>query len=156
MWERDPGGYFEKCLDAQHQAYRLGHRALLRRTYPMVRFFGGHNVQARAVQESLPDYAGVLRGGRAVLMEAKTWKAKLKHRIRQRVHQAIQLQQWADMGALAGYLVGWRWREQLEVRWYPIRSLVIRGDRHGEYVDFERGAGVRVEGFDWLKTALGE
>jgi len=153
-WRTDPGSYFEGCLEAQHELYRLTHRALVRKTYPMVKFSGGHNVQARAIQEGLPDYVGVLFGGRAVLMEAKTWKARDCHTHRERMHQAIQLQQWAQMGAAAGYLVGWRWHDQFDIRWYPMSGLDIRSDQHGEYLVFLRNEGVPVQSFDWLAVAM--
>lgn len=154
IWKRDPGGCFESFLAAVHEQYEWERRAVVEHTNPPVVFSGKRGL-ARPTGVALPDYVGVLTGGRTVLMEAKTWEVKTRRRLRKRMHQALVLRKWAEYGVLAGYCVCWRWHGTLDVRWYPIESLAIEMDQKGEYVDFLREGGVVVEDFDWLRVAGG-
>lgn len=108
-------------------------------------------------------------GGRTLWLEVKTWKAKEQHAyalqkrvkgliefIETRFNQFYKLQQESEFGALAFYLVCWRWRGRSDWRLHHINDLEIVDNHH---IPFERSAGLPVtespDGFpDWLPVVL--
>ena len=126
-------------------------------TYPEMKCVG--KGQARATGKALPDRCVAVRelGGRLLWLEIKTWKAKDRHTLRQRLHQFEQMVEFMlSGGALGAYLVAWRWDGVIEWRLYPIMTLSVRDGG----ITFRREAGrlVKSEGGlpDWLPCVVGE
>jgi len=134
------------------------------RTYPEVKFLG--KGQARATGAALPDRCVAIRawGGRLLWLEIKTWQAKDRHSLRQRLHQFEQMVEFeANGGALGAYLVAWGWDGEIEWRLYPVRNLMVKEGRivfvrdRGWHVPDANGLPAwlplikRMIGVEWLK-----
>lgn len=150
------GHAWEQALQMQHEHYGRLEVAQVVKTYPSTMTVAEVDVQDGETKRrvfhkasGLPDYVGVIKGGRAILFEAKSWRAENRHRHRKAVHQAVSLSQWAKLGALCGYLVEWRTKAGREARWYWIDHLDIAMDEKGLWIDFVRGDGIEVAGTDW-------
>lgn len=151
LYAHTAGKAFEQVVELQHKEYRREGLAWVEKTYPStVTVRNGDHKRTFQKGPALPDYVGVLKGGRAVLIEAKSWKAEDRHRHRKAAHQAVALQEWAKLRAVCGYLVEWRRRVGVDVRWYWIDHLKLVVDETGLWIEFLRERGTKLEGVDWL------
>jgi len=117
------GSAFEDWLSMTHRQYEKNGLAWIEKNYVQSRFFAGDG-HAKLVPtgKALPDYSGVLAGGRGVFLEAKSTANKESLSLpRDREHQYAYLQQAHRYGCYAFYVV--YWEEHCEVRLYDIANL---------------------------------
>ncbi len=153
------GARLEADLDRQHLVYRARGLAEVFRTPPPVRVVSrvsGGKFKAVFAGAGPPDFAGVLAGGRAVMVEAKTcaatrWKlAKLEE------HQAAALARCDNLGGLALVVLAYAptssaWAlpwAALGPRWRA-RTSGVRGAASLGHVDLAE-VGRELRGVDWL------
>lgn len=149
------GAVAEELVDISLRRYHADGLVAWAPTYPEVRFVS--KGQARATGEALPDRCVAIRslGGRLLWLEIKTWQAKNRHTLRQRLHQLAQMRDFAQFGgAMGAYLVAWRWDGTIDWRLYPALSLAAQNGA----VVFCREDGLPVDdenGFpDWLPAVM--
>lgn len=121
------------------------------KTYPEFRVLdrSGGKVTGFFADTGPPDYALALFG-RAGWLEVKTWQARDRHTLRERLYQYRHILDTIRAGGLGGYLVLWRWKGTEEWRYYRAESLP---QVDGGLV-FERSAGAKCDDSqgwpDWL------
>lgn len=157
------GANIEGWVDASLKIYYHSGLIMSQVNYPEISQRG---YQATVIGKAGPDrtVAVLAMGGRCVQLEIKTWGAKDEHlysfigsksEMRRRL-QYDTLIEWQKAGALAFYLVCWRYRSfGLDWRLYPVNKipLVETG------LAFSRQAGLLIpvhpEGWpDWLNTII--
>jgi len=156
------GKALERRLELQHARYAEAHRALVFRTPPSVKMVGpvqrGGRFLACFEGEGPPDYAGVIAGGRAVLVEAKTcegkrWALSLLHD-----HQARALQRCHELGGVALVVLAYApTRRAFALPWATLgprwwrwkRGEAKRGEASLALADLVE-LGVSLRGVDWL------
>lgn len=125
---RDAGEAFEAWLEGWHRRARQLGIARVRKVSPAVKWVGrGHRARPKVVGENGADYVGRLRGGRAIVAEAKATEEERLPRSAFEKHQIDDLDEAAALGALALGLIelriagrvrrfaapwplDWRWR----------------------------------------------
>ena len=155
------GKLAEDQVDISLRTYRSFSMAAGVKTFPEVTYVkpvgGRGSFEGRYTGQGAPDRAVAIRhlGGRLCWLEIKTWQAKDRHTLGQRLHQFFHMKSAIeDGGALGFYLVKWRWDQAEEWRLYPVHSLRVDEMR----MVFEREVGWLVaadQGWpDWLPVAL--
>jgi recombination protein U len=92
------GAAWEFQLERWALEYRA-HGVVVAKTSPEAKLIKGRMVYTR---KGLPDFVGVMRGGRAIVFDAKEVSAGDRFPWSHLpVHQARELQMWHDLGALA-------------------------------------------------------
>ena len=126
---QEVGAALERWLSAQHRAAALAGIAHVRKVGPPVQHSGARGERLRVIGRGPADYQGVLRGGRALAVEAKSRPSRLSLREIE-VHQQGDLNAVAELGGLALLVVELRdaqviaavpWRE---VPWHESRRTV--------------------------------
>ena len=97
---RDAGAAFEAWLSAQHRAAELAGLAHVRHVGPPVAHTGIGGRDLRVIGHGPADYQGVIRGGRAVAVEAKSRTGRLA-RAEIPQHQQDDLARVAALGGVA-------------------------------------------------------
>ena len=158
------GKALEQRLELMHSRYRAQDRALVFRTPPSVKMVGpfqrGGRFLACFEGEGPPDYAGVILGGQAVLVEAKEcasdrWALSNLHD-----HQADALERCTLLGGVALVVLAYApthstWAlpwDRLVPRWRRWKQGVApRGESSlslGDLVEL----GTALRGVDWLEA----
>jgi len=121
---RHRGRAFERELEVYHRHLAALGLAVVYRTGPAVEFKRGG--VPFVVGPGITDFAGVIRGGRGIFLEAKTTQnARRFTPHKGGEHQAEFMRRALELGALAGYIV--RWQDQ-ETRLHPPRVPLVRED----------------------------
>ena len=103
---RDSGEAFEAWLEGWHRIARQRGIAHVRKVSPAVKWVGrGDRARPKVVGENGADYVGRLRGGRAIVAEAKATVEDRLPRSEFKPHQAADLDAAASLGALAMALI---------------------------------------------------
>ena len=151
------GRPLELRLELMHRAYRARGVGEVFTTPPPVRIVSsvkGGRFSAVYTSKGPPDFAGILSGGRGVLIEAKTSRASRWPLARLEAHQAGALDRCATLGGVALvvldhpsgiYALDWR---TLGPRWRQ-RASGIRGEASLGAADLVE-VGRRLVGVDWL------
>jgi len=129
---RDAGAAFEAWLTSQHAAVHLAGLAYVRHVGPPVAFTGAGGRELRIVGHGPADFQGVLRGGRALALEAKSRPSRLA-RAEIPQHQQDDLERVAALGGVALLVVELREHQLVaavpwgEVPWVVARSAEAVG-----------------------------
>lgn len=126
------GRGFEQVIDAALARYAMTGEALILKTpEPMrpTKDLGGGKFIAFYEKQAQPDYKGALKGGRAVVFEAKHTTADKIEQNRVTTEQAAILDKYHAMGAECFVLVGFSMREYFRVPWTVWRDMKTRWGR---------------------------
>lgn len=148
----------ENEVEASLRQYAVDGLLHAQRNYPEIVVHNGY--QATVVGKAGPDWTCTVApmAGRTVHLEVKTFKAKNRRLYKfigdkSKRRRRLQYQTMCDAvecGALAYYLVCWRYKDTIDWRLYPVWTLDAVGGR----IAFEREAGIAVaapDGWpDWL------
>lgn len=101
------GKSFETYLDFLHGEYRKRGLAHIEYTGTRSRAVKTKGGMIKFISSpSMPDYVGVLAGGRAIVFDAKTTQNKYTWSLhRDRIHQRDTLSRWSEFGAVAFFMV---------------------------------------------------
>ena len=156
------GKALEGRLDAMHQTYAAQNRAFIWRSCPPVKVLSairaGGYFSACFAGQGPADYAGVIAGGRAVVIEAKECSAGRWSLANLHPHQAEHLERVHVLGGVAQVVLAYAptrstWAlpwEGLGPRWRRWkRGEAARGEASLGPVELVE-VGVRLEGVDWL------
>lgn len=156
------GKSYEAQVDLSLARYQAQGLADSQINYPeiVVTRFPNARIVGKAGSDRTATLAG--QGGRTCHLEIKTWQAKDKHTYsftgsasnQRRRAQYRRLLRAVKFGAIACYLVCWRYNGSEEWRLYPVEMLV--GDQAG--LEFIRTEGIYISddaGYpDWLVGLL--
>ena len=120
------GRQFEARLDAAFEYYRAQGLAAIEKTpEPMhpVRNLGGGQFVAYFEKKAQADYSGVLRGGRAVVLEAKYTSAHRIEQSRVTYEQSRFLEERQALGAWCYVLLGFRTGNVYRLPWVLWRDM---------------------------------
>jgi len=136
---RDAGEYFETWLAIFFSRLQSGGLAAIEKTPEPFRQIGGtdHGGHFRAIRtkKAQADFAGVLRGGRAIFIEAKATAGDSIDRSRLRPDQRVFLDQRAALGAVVLVALGFQTEtghiDAFAVPWALMRDGKARHTREG-------------------------
>ena len=123
------GRDFEQIIDASLAYYaQSGDAIILKTPEPMrpTKNLGGGKFIAYYEKQAQPDYKGALKGGRAVVFEAKYTTADRIEQSRVTPEQATLLEKYAAIGAECFVLIGFDMRGVFRVPWAVWRDMKDR------------------------------
>jgi recombination protein U len=126
------GRDFEEIIDAALAHYeRTGAAVISKTPEPMrpTKDLGGGKFIAFYEKQAQPDYKGALKGGRAVVFEAKHTTADRIEQNRVTPEQTTLLEKYDAMGAVCFILVGFNMRDFYRVPWDVWRDMKLRWGR---------------------------
>lgn len=139
---RDAGASFEAWLAAQHRLADATGLAYVRHVGPPVAFTGAGGRELKIVGTGPADFQGVMRGGRALAIEAKSREGRLA-RAEIPPHQQRDLLRVASLGGMALLVV--ELREHQLVAAVPWTQVPWRVARTAEAVGADELAPWRVD-----------
>lgn len=134
---RHAGAAFEKRLDGYHKELEVRRIARVLQTNPKIRMTGPNT--AVVVGKGEVDRICFVADGRVIHFDAKSRKGEYFYT--EAEHQVKWLQDMAEWGHIAGWIV--YWNEYNEVRWHPVSTF---GNR------INRADGLVVPGVQWLEV----
>jgi hypothetical protein len=153
---KSAGATAEAAAELSFNRYQANSLIAWSKTYPEAKVTGKDSrgrIIVRFTGNGAPDYCICLRqqGGRLLWLEIKTWQARDDHAHDKGIHQYQQMIEAASAGALAAYLVLWRFTNGgHEWRLHYIQDLYF----NGRTINFCRMDGWKVEDTDgwpdWL------
>lgn len=126
MLSRAQGQHFEERIDYSLAYYRSAGLAVIEKTpEPMrpIKSLGNGRFVAHYAKAAQPDYKGVLKGGRAVVFEAKYTGAAQIDQSRVTQEQAAQLDDYFSAGAVCFVVAGFANGDVYRVPWIVWRDM---------------------------------
>jgi len=126
------GEAFERRIDAALERYELRGEALVMKTPEPMRAtkdLGGGRFVAHHEKKAQPDYKGVLKGGRAIVFEAKCTATGRMEQGRVTPEQEKALNGFSALGAECFVVVGFGLRDIYKVPWADWRGMKDRWGR---------------------------
>lgn len=121
------GEHFESLIEAACLFYKVSGQAFIEKTPEPMRPIRGANRQGQFVacytKQAQPDYKGTLKGGRAVVFEAKHTANGRIERNRVTDEQATALDVHNELGAVCFVLVSFRFQNFYRVPWRIWRNM---------------------------------
>lgn len=135
------GKQFEQRLDASFEYYRHTGFAIVEKTpEPMrpTKNLGNGKFIAYFEKQAQPDYKGVIKGGRAVMFEAKFTAADRIEQSRVLANQAEYMDKHTNLGARCYVLVGFLSGEVYRIPWSEWTSMKeLHGRKYLTEADLE-------------------
>ena len=137
------GELLEKLVEASCRYYREDGQAVIEKTPEPMKPLSGMDsrgrFQACFTKPAQPDYKGVLRGGRAVVFEAKHTDGDTIAYNRLTETQMDCMEAYHEMGALCFVLVSFGFRDFFRIPWPDWNDMpYIYGRKHLKQTELER------------------
>lgn len=124
---RNNGNHFEELLDRACIRYKALKLAYIEKTPEPMKPLNSPNERGQFLacftKHAQPDYKGTLKGGRAIVFEAKHTDANRIDQLRVTEDQAAALTRHESMGALCFILVSFRFENFYAVPWSVWRDM---------------------------------
>ena len=124
---RAAGEEWERIIEASCQYYRLKGEAEIEKTPEPMKPIGPKNRQGQFLacytKQAQPDYKGTVRGGRAVVFEAKHTDSDRLQRSVISEEQEKQLNRHAGLGAECFVMISFGFREFFKIPWTIFRDM---------------------------------
>lgn len=138
---RAAGQHFEQAIDTALAYYAQHGVAVIEKTpEPMrpTKDLGGGKFIAHYDKQAQPDYKGVLKGGGAVIFEAKHTASDRIEQSRVTAEQTAALDRYAAMGARCFVVVGFSMRDFFNIPWETFKDMKARwGRKYATPADLE-------------------
>ncbi len=153
---RAEGQRFENLIESACRRYEQLGLAKIEKTPEPMRPIGAASADGKFLacftKRAQPDYKGVLRGGRAVVFEAKHTRADRIAASRLTVEQCKELEEYAQMGAECFVLVGFGMQRVYRIPWQAWRRM---GELYGrQYVKEADIQNYKINQMNFLKELV--